>query len=139
MAVVPLGLGRSRSIHLVRQSSPERTSRYAPARLIARRRDTSGRRLDGRARLSRGRESFAVLGTIASLGHKEVATTLDRYSLALPALGAEAMGRLDAVLGRWPLDAPDEGPTAAPSAELWVNEEPAAWSLAGSGNDKGPR
>jgi hypothetical protein len=34
------------------------------------------------------------------LGHKEVNITLDRYSHALPTLQAEAMGRLDVVLGR---------------------------------------
>jgi len=72
------------------------------------------------------------------LGHKEVAITLDRYSHALPTLGVEAMGRLDAVLGRSPLDAPDEGPTEAASAELWVDEEPEARSLTGSDGDKGP-
>jgi integrase len=93
------------------------------------------------------RHTFATLQLTAGtnpkivsevLGHKEVAITLDRYSHALPTLGAEAMGRLDAVLGRSPLDAPDEGPPEAPSAELWVDEEPAAWSLTGSDGDKGP-
>jgi integrase len=34
------------------------------------------------------------------LGHKEMAITLDRYSHALPTLQAEAMHRLDALLGR---------------------------------------
>jgi len=48
------------------------------------------------------------------------------------------MGRLNAVLGRSPLDAPDEGPAEAESTELWVDEEPAAWSLTGSETDKGP-
>ena len=93
------------------------------------------------------RHTFATLQLTAGtnpkivsevLGHKEVAITLDRYSHALPTLGVEAMGRLDAVLGRSPLDAPDEGPTEAASAELWVDEEPAAWSLTGSDGDKGP-
>jgi hypothetical protein len=60
------------------------------------------------------------------LGHKEVTITLDRYSHALPTLGVEAMGRLDSVLGRSPLDAPDDALTEATSAELWVDEEPAA-------------
>jgi hypothetical protein len=92
------------------------------------------------------RHTFATLQLTAGtnpkivsevLGHKEVAITLDRYSHALPTLGAEAMDRLDAVLGRSPLDAPDEGPTEAASAELWVDEEPAAWSLTGSDGDKG--
>jgi hypothetical protein len=72
------------------------------------------------------------------LGHKEVAITLDRYRHRLPTLGVEAMGRLDAVLGRSSLDAPDKGPTQAASAELWVDEEPAAWSISGSDGDKGP-
>jgi hypothetical protein len=43
------------------------------------------------------------------LGHKEVAIALDRYRHALPTLQGEAMGRLDEVLGRAPLDAPAEG------------------------------
>jgi len=34
------------------------------------------------------------------LGHKEVHITPDRYSHALPTLQAEAMGRLDVLLGR---------------------------------------
>lgn len=38
------------------------------------------------------------------LGHKEIATTLDRYSHALPTMQTDAMARLDAVLGRSPLD-----------------------------------
>ena len=93
------------------------------------------------------RHTFATLQLTAGtnpkivsevLGHMEVAITLDRYSHALPTLGVEAMGRLDAVLGRSPLDAPDEGPTEAASAELWVDEDPAAWSLTASNGDKGP-
>jgi hypothetical protein len=62
----------------------------------------------------------------AVLGHKEVAITLDRYSHALATMQAEAMGPRDAVLGRSPLDAPDEGPAEAEPTELWVDEEPAA-------------
>jgi hypothetical protein len=34
------------------------------------------------------------------LGHKDVQITLDRYSHSLPTLQAEAMGRLDVILGR---------------------------------------
>ena len=40
-------------------------------------------------------------------------------SHALPTLQAEAMGRLDAVLGRSPLDVPDDAVTKSASVELW--------------------
>jgi len=55
------------------------------------------------------RHTFATLQLAAGtnpkivsemLGHKEVYITLDRYSHALPTLQAEAMGRLDVILGR---------------------------------------
>ena len=55
------------------------------------------------------RHTFATLQLAAGtnpkivsemLGHKEVHITLDRYSHALPTLQAEAMGRLDVILGR---------------------------------------
>jgi integrase len=55
------------------------------------------------------RHTFATLQLAAGtnpkivsemLGHKEVNITLDRYSHALPTLQAEAMGRLDVILGR---------------------------------------
>jgi hypothetical protein len=45
---------------------------------------------------------------------------------------AEAMGRLDAILGRSPLDAPEEVSGAAPEEpvpaadHLWLDEEPGA-------------
>jgi hypothetical protein len=48
------------------------------------------------------------------------------------------MGRLDAILGRSPLDTPDAGPAEAEPTDLWVDEEPGAWSLTGSETDKGP-
>jgi hypothetical protein len=60
------------------------------------------------------RHTFATLQLAAGsnpkivsevLGHK-IAITLDRYSHALPTMQAEAMGRLDAVLGRSPLNHP---------------------------------
>jgi len=91
------------------------------------------------------RHTFATLQLTAGtnpkivsevLGHKEVAITLDRYSHALPTLQAEAMSRLDAVLGRSPLDrqaaAPDE------TVELWVDEDPQGSSAAAASGDKGP-
>ena len=71
-----------------------------------------------------------------SLGHKEVAITLDRYGHALPTLQAEAMGRLDAVLGRSPLDRPAAAPDER--AELWVDADPEGWSAAATSGDKGP-
>lgn len=63
------------------------------------------------------------------LGDKEVAITLERYSHALPTLQAEAMGRLDAVLGRSPLDAPDEGSRQAPPPELWIDRPGSATAI----------
>jgi len=71
------------------------------------------------------------------LGHKEVAITLDRYSHALPTLHAEAMGRLDAVLGRSSLDAPAPNPDEPVQTVLWLDEDPEAWAAATSGSDKG--
>jgi hypothetical protein len=38
----------------------------------------------------------------------------------------EAMGRLDAMLGRSLLDAPDVGEDEAPAPDLWRDDEPAA-------------
>jgi hypothetical protein len=38
----------------------------------------------------------------------------------------EAMGRLDAMLGRSLLDAPDVGEGEAPAPDLWRDDEPAA-------------
>jgi integrase len=55
------------------------------------------------------RHTFATLQLAAgtnpkvvseALGHKDIAITLDRYSHALPTMQAEAMRRLDALLGR---------------------------------------
>ncbi len=60
------------------------------------------------------------------LGHKGVAITLDRYSHAMPTMQVEAMGRLDAMLGRSPLDAPDVGEDEAPAPNLWLDDEPGA-------------
>ena len=77
------------------------------------------------------RHTFATLQPTAGtnpkmlsevLGQKEVGITLDRYSHVLPTLQAEAMGRLDAVLGRSPLDRPAAAPDEA--VELWVDEDP---------------
>ncbi len=93
------------------------------------------------------RHTFATLQLTAGtnpkivsevLGHEEVAITLDRYSHALPTLQVEAMGRLDAVLGRSPLDVPDEGPADPSQTELWVDQAPASWSAFDGGSDKGP-
>ena len=84
------------------------------------------------------RHTFATLQLTAGtnpkivaevLGHTEVAITLDRYSHSLPTLHAEAMGRLDAVLGRSPLDAPDEAPAGGPlQTDLWLDHDPGSWS-----------
>jgi len=82
------------------------------------------------------RHTFATLQLAAGtnpkivsevLGHTDVAITLDRYSHALPAMQAEAMGRLHTILGRSPLDAPDEVSAATPGdPTLWADEEPGA-------------
>ncbi len=81
------------------------------------------------------RHTFATLQLAAGtnpkivsevLGHKDVAITLDRYSHAMPTMQVEAMGRLDAILGRSPLDAPDAGQDEAPPANLWLDDEPGA-------------
>ena len=61
------------------------------------------------------------------LGHKDIAITFDRYSHALPTMQTEAMARLDAVLGRSALDAPEPDPDPAAEPVLWVDEEPRAW------------
>jgi len=57
---------------------------------------------------------------------KDVAITLDRYSHALPTMQVEAMARLDAMLGRSLLDAPDDGECEAPAPNLWLDDEPGA-------------
>ena len=79
------------------------------------------------------RHTFATLQLAAGtnpkivsevLGHKDVAITLDRYSHAMPTMQAEAMGRLDAILGRSPLDAPNDADAAPEEPALWLDEEP---------------
>ena len=45
---------------------------------------------------------------------------------ALPTIQVEALGRLDAMLGRSLLDAPDVGADEAPDTNLWLDDEPAA-------------
>jgi hypothetical protein len=45
-------------------------------------------------------------------------------SHAIPTMQAEAMGRLDAVIGHSPLDAPDVGVAEAQAPELWLDEAP---------------
>jgi hypothetical protein len=81
------------------------------------------------------RHTFATLQLAAGtnpkivaevLGHKDVAITLDRYSHALPTMQVEAMARLDAMLGRSLLDAPDVGEGEAPAPNLWLDDEPGA-------------
>jgi hypothetical protein len=52
----------------------------------------------------------------------------------------EAMGRLDAMLGRSLLDAPDVGEDEAPAPDLWRDDEPAASQIdLGSIRDPRPR
>jgi integrase len=92
------------------------------------------------------RHTFATLQLTAGtnpkivsevLGHKDIAITLDRYSHALPTMQTEAMARLDAVLGRSALDAPELDPAAAAEPVLWVDEEPRAWLETEPEGDKG--
>lgn len=80
------------------------------------------------------RHTFATLQLAAGtnpkivsevLGHKDVAITLDRYSHAMPTLHAEAMGRLDEILGRRALDVPEGDANELPEEPaLWLNDEP---------------
>lgn len=81
------------------------------------------------------RHTFATLQLAAGtnpkivsevLGHKDVAITLDRYSHAMPTMQVEAMGLLDAILGRSTLDAPEVGEDEAPAPNLWLDEPPAS-------------
>ena len=75
------------------------------------------------------RHNFATLQLAAGpnpkivsevLGHRDVVITLDRYSHAMPTMQAEAMGRLDAILGRSPLDVPEEVSAVAPEERVPV-------------------
>ncbi len=98
------------------------------------------------------RHTFATLQLAAGtnpkivsevLGHKDVAITLDRYSHALPTMQTEAMARLDALLGRSPLDAADDALGEAPQEpELWLDQESGAAAIrpvgGHKGSDKGP-
>ncbi len=72
------------------------------------------------------------------LGHKEVAITLDRYSHALPAMQTEAMARLDAVLGRSPLDRPAVGRDAAVTPALRLETDRAVDGPQKADRHKGP-
>jgi len=92
------------------------------------------------------RHTFATLQLAAGtnpkivsevLGHKDVPITLDRYSHAMPTMQVEAMGRLDAMLGRSLLDAPDVGEDEGPEPNLWLDDEPAASPDAPRTRDKG--
>ena len=98
------------------------------------------------------RHTFATLQLAAGtnpkivsevLGHKDVGITLDRYSHALPTMQTEAMARLDALLGRSPLDAADDALGEAPQEpELWLDQESGAAAVRAvgghKGSDKGP-
>jgi len=73
------------------------------------------------------------------LGHKDIAITLDRYSHALPTMQVEAMDRLDAMLGRSPLDPLNEAPGAASEEPaLWLDQESGATSARPLNRHKGP-
>jgi hypothetical protein len=50
---------------------------------------------------------------------------------------AEAMGRLCAILGRLPLDAPEVGDEPAPAADLWLDDAPGAAVDRPRSRDKG--
>jgi Phage integrase family len=87
------------------------------------------------------RHTFATLQLMAGtnpkivsevLGHKEIAITLDRYSHALPTMQTEAMARLDAVLGRSPLDRAESSPP-----QLWLDQDSPADHEGASERDKG--
>jgi hypothetical protein len=62
------------------------------------------------------------------LGHKEIAITLDRYSHALPTMQANAMARLDAILGRGddtpPIAASDKGSNKGSPAAVEAKNRP---------------
>ena len=93
------------------------------------------------------RHTFATLQLMAGtnpkvvsevLGHKDVAITLDRYSHALPTMQTEAMARLDAVLGRSPLDRPAEVPDAAATPALRLEPDRAVDRPQPADRHKGP-
>jgi len=52
----------------------------------------------------------------------DIAITLDRYSHALPTMQTEAMARLDAVLGRSPLDRAASSSPRKSVPELWLDQ-----------------
>jgi hypothetical protein len=97
------------------------------------------------------RHTFATLQLMAGtnpkivsevLGNKEIAITLDRYSHALPTTQTEAMARLDAVLGRSPLDRAESSPPRESVPELWLDQDSRAdegTSDRDKGADKGAR
>ena len=94
------------------------------------------------------RHTFATLQLAAGtnpkvvsevLGHKDIAITLDRYSHAMPTMQAEAMGRLDAMLGRSPLETLNEASSAAPEEPaLWLDQKSGAASARPLNRHKGP-
>jgi hypothetical protein len=94
------------------------------------------------------RHTFATLQLAAGtnpkivsevLGHKDVAITLGRYSHALPTMQVEAIGRLDAMLGRSPLETPIEASGAAPEEpDLWLHQDSGAASARPLNRHKGP-
>jgi hypothetical protein len=47
-------------------------------------------------------------------------------AVAVDTMQVEAMARLDAMLGRSLLDAPDDGEGEAPAPNLWLDDEPGA-------------
>ena len=61
----------------------------------------------------------------------------DDQASAEEVAAVEAMGRLDAMLGRSPLDAPDVGEEKAPASQLWLDEVPDEWAARASTRDKG--
>ena len=71
------------------------------------------------------------------LGHTEIAITLDRYSHALPTMQTEAMARLDAVLGRSPLDRAESSSARKSAPELWLDQDAPADHEGTSDRDKG--
>jgi len=98
------------------------------------------------------RHNFATLQLAAGtnpkivsevLGHRDVAITLDRYSPAMPTMQAGAMGRLDAILGRSPLDVPEEISAVAPEERvpvadhLWLDHAAGAAAKRPRSRDKG--
>jgi integrase len=94
------------------------------------------------------RHTFATLQLTAGtnpkivsevLGHKDVAITLDRYSHAMPTMQVEAMGRLDAILGRSAPETLNEASGPAPlEPALWLDQESGAASSRPLNRYKGP-